>query len=716
MRALLLATIALAAVPVAAEEEAPPSGTHLDLPSDIIVTAPYPREAFFVLSGVSVLADEELTRELRPTIGETLARLPGVSATYFGPNASRPVLRGLQGERVRVLTDGIGTFDVSNTSVDHAVVLNPFASDRVEVIRGPEVLLYGSSAIGGVVNSYDRRIPRGVPENGIHVDALGGFASAAREKTFAGSVDVAVAPNFVVHVDGSFLDTRDLRTGGFIYSRALREEALAEGLDPDEVNIRGRLDNTAARTWDVAGGATWFFGGDSSFGVSVTRTESRYGVPNRLEIDHHHDDHHHDHHHSHGTSLGALRPLSSGHGHHHHDHHHHHAHEDITLDMRQTRVDFRLDTALGDGFLERLRLRGGFADYIHDELDDDGDIETTFTSKGGEVRAELVQREQDGWKGASGFQFLRRTIASEGEEAYIPENRTNQFGIFTLQEYDLGGPKLEGALRYERTNVRSEFVGFDRGFNAVSVSAGGSVPLATGVRLGVSYTHAERAPAGEELLSDGPHFATQAFEVGDPDLSKERSDGVEGTLRARGDGWRANFAVYHTRFGNFIYLQPTDEIDDGLPVFLYTQDRARFTGIEFDSDVRLARWGATEIRGTFLADWVRASLSGGQPVPLIPPFRLLAGLEAASGPFGGRIEVEHTTAQERVAEFELPTDGWTMVNLSAFWKPWGADSRSLLMLSLNNVGNVEARRHASFIKDFAPLAGRDVRLTARVSF
>jgi iron complex outermembrane receptor protein len=701
MRSLLLLLVAAPAMAQTPAADAT-GDTHLDPNPDIIVTAPFPRETFFALSGVSILTAETLARETRSTIGETLARQPGVSSTYFGPNAARPVLRGLQGERVRVLTDGIGSFDVSNTSVDHAVAISPFAADRVEVIRGPEVLLYGSSAIGGVVNSFDRRIPRGVPENDIHLDALAGYGTAADEVTLAASLDVAIKPNFVVHVDGSFLDANDLNVGGFVYSRAIREEAAEEGVDPAEYELSGRLPNSAARTWDFAGGATLFFGEDSSAGVSVTRMESRYGVPNRLEIGH--DDHDHDEDHDHD--------------HDHDDDHDHegHSHEDITLDMRQTRVDFRVDLGVGDGFLERVRLRGGWADYVHDEIEAGGEIGTTFLSDGGELRLELVQREADGWKGASGFQFLNRTLDAFGEEAYIPSNSTNQYGFFTLQEFDLGAVKAEASVRYERSEVRSDVVDFDRGFNAFSGSVGASVALGRGFRAGLSYTHAERAPAAEELLSFGPHFATQAFEVGDPNLNKERSDGIEATLRGRGDGWSANFAVYHTRFSNFIYLEPTGEEEDELPVFAYVQDRANFTGLELDADARIGRFGETEVRGTFLLDWVKATLDDGSPAPLIPPLRLLGGIEADWRNFGGRLEVEHTTAQDRVAATELPTDGWTMLNIAITWRPWGPESRSLLMLQANNLNDADARRHASFVKDFAPLPGRDIRLSARFSF
>jgi iron complex outermembrane recepter protein len=261
---LLLASSLLAAFatsPAYAQSTAPDGGDqhgdHDAAESEIVVSGLLVRDRSDILAGTSVLTAEALTRELKPTIGETLSHQAGVSATSFGPNASRPVLRGFQGERVRVLSDGIGSFDVSNTSVDHAVVINPLTADRIEVLRGPASLLYGSSAIGGVVNVIDSRIPRSIPEEGIHVDGLATYGTAANERTGGARIDLPVSDKIVLHFDGTYTKTYDLRTGGFILTPALRAAAVASG-DPDIADLadlKGKLPNSAGRTWEVAGGA-----------------------------------------------------------------------------------------------------------------------------------------------------------------------------------------------------------------------------------------------------------------------------------------------------------------------------------------------------------------------------------------------------------------------------------------------------------------------------
>jgi len=666
---------------------------HRPVGPDILVTAPFARDRFTLPTATSVLEGEALTRETRGTIGETLARLPGVTATWFGPNASRPILRGLDAERVRVLTDGIGSFDVANTSPDHAVAVNPLIVERVEVIRGPASLLYGSGAIGGVVNVSDRRIPRTVPDEAIHIDATGTLGSAARERGIAGHVDVPLGTSgFVAHADGSYLKTGNLRTGGFVFSRALRAAAEAAGGEAaEDAGKRGRIDNTDARSWQAAGGLAWI-GSGGSLGFAVSRIESNYGIPNLLEI----DDHDHD-------REGE-------------DHEHGHGHEDIRLDLRQTRVDARAEVPMGGAF-ERLRFRFGWADYRHDEIEDDGEIGTSFFNEALEGRVELVQAERNGWRGASGAQFLHRRFEAVGEEAYIPLNLTDQIGLFTLQSFDLGRAVAEIGARYEHSDVRSPVLAVARRFDAFSASAGLSVPLAEGLRLAGSLAWSERAPAAEELFADGAHAATRAFEIGDPDLGKERSFGVEGSLRGRGEGWRFELSGFFNRFENFIYLMPTGEEEDELPVFEYRQSGARFWGLEAEAGVTLARLGDTRIEATGLVDFVRADLLGGRgPVPRIPPLRLIGGLQATGGPVGGRLEVEHVTRQDRIAAFETETATHTLVNASISWRPFGADNPTAIVASVNNIFDVEARRHASFLKDVSPLPGRDVRLAARFNF
>jgi iron complex outermembrane receptor protein len=663
--------------------------------TDIIVTAPFERERFALTTAASVLESEALTREVRGTIGETLARQPGVTATFFGPNASRPILRGFDGERVRILTDGIGSFDVSNTSVDHAVAINPLNATRIEVIRGPASLLYGSGAIGGVVNVTDRRIAREIPEEFAHIDAIGTLASVNDERSISGSIDVPVGKTgLVVHADGSYLKTGDYRAGGYVFSRDVREAAEAIGGEvAEDSEKRGRVDNSDAETWEVAGGVSWI-GDRGNMGISVSRLGSNYGIPPTLSLD---DDN--------LSADGISREMGGKGG------------AEIRLDMRQTRIDARAEAIVGGNLIESVKFRFGWADYVHDEVEPNGDIGTTFTSNALEARVEAVQTERDGWKGATGAQILSRRFEASGEEAYIPLNQTDQLGLFTLQSFDMGGYGLEFGARYEHTNVSSAPLGIRRSFDAFSGSVGASVALGEAFRLSGSIAYTERAPAAEELFVNGAHAATNAFEIGNPDFDKERSLGTEAVLRGRGEGWRLELSGFFNRFYDFIYLAPTGLKQDNLPVFLYTQGDSRFWGFEAEGAVTIARFGDTAIDVTGLADFVRADLLGGQGrVPRIPSLRFIGGLEANGGAFGGRVEVEHVTRADRVATFETETPAYTLVNASAAWRPFGDANPTALILSVNNIFDVDARRHTSFLKDFAPLPGRDVRLTARFSF
>ena len=678
-RLSLAALLLLSAAPVLAEEAAPQDEQHGSSDPEIIVSAPYARDRKLVATAVTVLQGDALQLQLRSTIGETLARQPGVSSTFFGPNASRPILRGLDAERVRVLTDGIGSFDVSNTSVDHAVAANPLLADRIEILRGPAALLFGSGAIGGVVNMRDLRIPREVPEGGPHVDVSAGVASAARERNIAAAVNVPLGAGFVAHVDGSFFESDNYRTGGFVFSDNLRREAAEAGGDvAGAAQARGRVDNTAGRTWDVGGGLGWIGQDGANLGFAVSHLENRYGIPN-------------------GAPGGGGE-------------------EDISLDMRQIRVDVRGAVPLTGAFKE-IRVRGGGANYRHDELEDTGEIGTSFFNKSWEARLELVQANKDGWQGATGVQYFSRNFRAAGAEAYIPPNETRQLGLFTLQEFDLGAVRLEGGARYEHANVKSAQVGRERTFNSVSFSVGGSVDLGSGFRLALSGARTERAPSAEELFANGAHAATRAVEIGNPDFSTERQLGAEAVLRGRGDGWRLELSAFVNRFDNYIFLNPNGLEQDELPVFEYAQSDASFWGVEVEAGVKVAQLGATRFEVTGLLDYTRATiLSGGGAVPRIPPLRMIGGIEATGGVVGGRVEIEHVTAQDRIAGFETRTAAFSLVNASLSWKPFGAEAPTTLMVQANNIFDVEARRHSSFLKDVAPLFGRDIRVSLRVAF
>ncbi len=713
MRYLLLpsaATLALAspafAQTVPSDANAPRArSTTASQGDEIIVTGILQTSEKDVLAGTSVVSGEELTRDLRPSIGETLAKQPGVSATSFGPSASRPVLRGFQGARVSVLTDGIGSIDVSNTSADHAVIIDPLLAERIEVLRGPSVLLYGSSAIGGVVNVIGTRIPRSVPASGYRLDAIANYGSAANERSIAAAGDVAIGDRFVVHADGSYLKSDNLRIGGFALTREARARALAAADgpmlsdDPDfaaTAMLRGKLPNTQAETWTVGLGAA-YIADSTNFGVSYSHYDSLYGVPIRYAL-------------ASGDEQEAPR-----------------------LDLVQDRFDVRGEIDTGGKFIDKVRLRGGYAKYRHFELEEDGAVGTAFYNKGYEGRLELVQSNRGGWQGATGVQYYHRSFDVVGDEAFLPKNRTSQFGVFTLQQIDFGQLRAEGGIRYERSSLQSNpeagdmrFPAARRAFDAFSGSAGLSYTVADGVRIGLNGSRTERAPSADELFANGGHAGTQAWELGNPNFGLEKSWGLEGTLHIHKEGFSFDASAYYDWFSGYISenrvaqsvceaaAAPSGrEVD--LPCFQFQQADARYYGIEADLTARLATLGDYTINFDVLGDIVRAAANGSQ-VPRIPAARVLGGIEAQSDKLTGRVEVEHVFEQNRIAAFETPTADYTLVNASVAVRPFADNEKVSLTLSANNIFDVDARRHASFLKDFAPLSGRDLRVTLRAGF
>ncbi len=691
----------LLAAPAFAQDRAA-AGSDDDLHTDdpIIVTAPYVR-SLDILGNVSVLEGDELARDIRGQIGDTLTRQAGVSATSFAPGASRPVLRGFSGERVRVLTDGIGSIDVSNTSADHAVTIDPLTVERIEILRGPAVLLFGSQAIGGAVNLFDRRIPRKVPTDHVHIDAIGGYATAADDRNIGSSIDVALSPQIVAHLDGSWRKTGDARAGGFIYAPGIRSDLLhlAEHEVEDghldeaaelttDANRRGKIPNTASETWTAAGGLSLINDG-GQLGVSLSYFDSNYGVPSRPNTAHH-DEGEEDAGHDHGEGP-------------------------VTIGLKQWRADVRGEVELGDGFFDKLRLRGGYADYEHTEFEGD-EVGTIFYNTGVEGRLELAQNDRGGWRGASGLQFSHRDFDAVGAEAFVPRNLTDQFAVFTLQEWTLGSLGIEAAARYEATNVKALVLGIARSFDTFSGALGANYEITDGVKFGVSVARAVRAPSAEELFSNGPHIATQSFEVGDPNLKREASWGAEASFKLKTDALNLSLSAYSNWFDDFIFSNATGAEEDELPVFQYFQRNARVWGFEVEASARLAQIGGFNIVADATADMTRAKIKGGQFVPRIPAMRVLGGLEAQGERIDARAEVEWTDDQTRVAPFETTTKGFTLVNASISWRPLPDTKNLTLSLAANNIFDVEARRHASFTKDYVPLTGRDIRITARASF
>ncbi len=665
---------------------------------EIVVAAEGLDELDFI-SGQDIVEIDEIQRDLSGQLGEVLSKVPGVSSTSFTPGASRPILRGQDGERVRILIDGLGTADVGNTSADHATTIDPLTVERIEVLRGPAALLFGSQAIGGVVNVIDRRIPIAVPENGVHVEAITAFDTASSLRSGGASIDAALNDMFVIHLDGSFRETENQGIPGFQLTDDLRADLLGDAAEEEAegefeeaaelraaANQRDFLPNSATETWTLNGGIGVILG-DSSFGASVGYYDTDYGIVGNPEGGHHGEE-----------GEGGEEEEEEG-------------PETVSIGLEQLRVDVRGDIALGSGFFSRLKLRGGYSDYTHTEFEGT-EVGTVFDTETVEVRAELIQSSG----GVIGAQFTSRDFEAVGEEAFVAPNETTQFAVFTAQEFDFDDIQIEAAGRYERVDVESEPLGLERDFDLFSGALSAILVTEGGTRFGATVSRSERAPAGEELFANGPHIATQIFEIGDPDLDTESAWGLETFLRANSGDVEFNASVFYQTFDDYIFLSPTGAEEDDLPVFQFLQQDADFFGFEAGLTTPIIETDDYVISTDLRASYVSADFSDNSNVPRIPPVSLLGAVEVEVDAFELRGEVQWFGEQDDVAEFETPTDDFAFANLYLAWRPIEANQNVVFQIAGENLFNVTGRRHTSFTKEFVALPGRNLRASVRLSF
>ena len=664
---------------------------------EIIVTgSPLTRSVDEAITGVSVLSGEELDSRLAATIGETLKLEPGVSATSFGAGASRPIIRGQGGDRVRVLTNGIGSIDASSASPDHAVSVEPAQAERIEVLRGAALLRYGSSGAGGVVNVIDGRIPSEMPDDITGALRLGG-TSVDDGWDAAGSVDIPIAGQFVLHLDGTKRSSEDYSIPGFAESAALRAaEALEEEEEhdedghehEDEEEAFGIVENSFVETESYTAGLSYV--GDRGFiGFAFHDFSSDYGVPG-----------------GHGHEEGEEEEN--------HDEDEEHEGEEeeelVTIGLAQQRFDVNGRLEL-DGFFQQIDLFAGVADYKHTEFEGD-EIGTVFTNEGHEIRIEAVQREQNGWQAAYGAQMRKRDFSAIGDEAFVPPTTTDQLGLYTFHQKEVGDLHLEGSARFERTDQEESIGTGARRFNAVSLSVGGDAHLSDAVRIGGTVFRTERAPTTEELFSNGPHLATDQFELGDPTLGLETSTGIEAAFRHREDGHFLTANVFYTDYSDYIFEAATGEIEDGLDVFQFTAQDATFRGFEVQGGMDLGQISGFDISGDALVEYVRAKTDSGN-LPRIPPLSMLVGLEGEMDSLKLRSEVEYAAEQNKVSAFDTPTEDYTLVNVFADYR---ASENITVSVSALNLFDDEARQHSSFLKELIPLPGRNFRVSLKGTF
>ena len=665
---LAAASVSVLATAAAAQTAAIAPEPQADIEEVVVTAAPFAVSADALTTAIDIIDRAELDVAPAQGLGDLLSNQPGLRSTFFGPGASRPVIRGLAGPRVQVLTNGVGQVDASALSPDHQVATDPAEARQIEILRGPATLLYGGSAIGGVVNIIDERIASTPAAGGLDGRFSAQASSVDDGVQVSGALKAGRGP-FVFSADALHRTADDYAIPGSAESRRLAE---LEGEEPEDSEV---VENSAVELTTYGAGVSYVT--DRGFlGASLKRTDTTYGVPG------------HAHHHEEGEEEGEEEEEAP-----------------VTIDLEQIRLDVRGEIELNLGLFDRLRGSVGAADYEHVELEGT-EVGTRFVSDGAEGRFELIQREREGWSGAVGVQALTRTLTATGEEAYVPSTDISEAGIFTLQRVDREPVGFEGGLRIDQRRLESQ--AGTREFTNVSASAGIFTRPREGSFLGLSLSRNQRAPTEAELFAFGEHAATRAFEIGDADLESEIAYSLELAGHFELDRLEVDLHLFGALYEGFIDLRATGgETDEGVQIFAYRQTNADFYGLEAEAEFELWRDGDRELNLEGAFDFVRGSTDLGQPAR-IPPYSLTGRLAYEMDGLEGRLEVRRVGKQNQVAAFELPTDGYTMVNAFLSVDVPGVNGAKLF-LEGRNLTDEEAREHASFLKDLAPLPGRNFR-------
>lgn len=651
-------------------EDKPP---HIE---EVVVHA-HPLSGEGLAQASEVLEGEEFERRVGASLGETVALLPGIHSSSFGPAVGRPVIRGVGGPRVRVMEDRIDTMDASVSSGDHATAVEPFIADHVEVLKGSSTLLYGSGAIGGVVDVHSGRIPHAAPQGGVSGRALVRGQTNGGGTTAAARIDGGAGP-LAWHADAFSRDFDAYDVPGFAESDAQRR--LEGGGDDDEV--RGAVPGTQ---FDGSGGAVGasYVGASGFAGVAFSRYAANYGLPGgHAEEDE--------------EAPAGATPV---------------------LDMSQDRLDIEMGLDGPFAGVESINLRAGFNDYQHVEIEPSGEAGTTFANDAYEARIELVHEAWYGWRGVVGVHSAAREFSVLGEEAFVPPVDTDSLGLFWVGERPLGNWQLETGARVERVSHDPD-AGRARDFSLFATSLGLVANPRDALTVTALVDVSSRAPVSEELYSNGPHLATGTFDVGDNELGRERALNASLTLDYDDGRWGYTATLYHTRFSNFIYQEVTADIEDGLSVAPYRQDDARFTGIDLHTFATLGAWRGAAFSLNARFDTVDATISrpDTKRLPRVSPTRLGLGLDAQWPRLGAGIEFVRVSAVDNVPPDQLPTDAYNDLRIDVTWRQPLPRGELSLFVHGRNLTDEEQRNHTSLVKDLVPMPGRNVEAGLRLSF
>jgi len=661
---------ALASLSSSAQAQAAPSGDTTILPAVVVTATPFRNdENAQILAPATVLQGDALKNKLGNSIGDTLSDELGVSASAFGAAASRPVIRGMGGPRVKILQNGMSILDASGLSDDHAIGGEASTANQIEILRGPASLLYGSGAIGGVVNIVNNRIPAELNRRPTG-EAEVRYGSVDHAKSTSLSVDGA-AGDIGLHVDGNLRDTDDYRIPGDVVLN-----------DPSSGS--GKLPNSFTRSNSLGVGASYIQGW-GHIGASVGVNDDRYGIPT---------------------------PEAS------------------YITLKQTRIDLDglIKKPFGGAF-EALRFKIGNTDYKHTEHEADGTPDTDFKNDAIESRWELTHKPLAGWRGSFGVQtenakFSALAADGSGPET-VPVTKTDSVAGFAVEERDFGPLRVSGGARLEsvkRTPDSSSGLQ-NRDFSLGSYSLGGLWTFTPGYALNATASVAQRAPAVEELYSNGPHDSTSTYDIGDPSLQKETSHNIELSLQ-KNTGllrWKAN--LFHNQVKNYVYGRSAGTVDENgaadpggeFTQRFWSQGDATIHGAE--AEISYNEQGSGWSWRAF-ADTSRGRLDDAGNLPLQPTTRYGGDLGYRSGPWRSGLSAVHAQRQDRLAAFEdFAAPSYTQVDAHLSYTQGARSAMPVTwFVLLKNLLNEDIRLSTSLLAEQAPLAGRNLIIGMRTSF
>ncbi len=640
---------------------------------EVIVTAPMQDKVSESAIPVTVLSDEELRLKVGHSIGETLKNELGITSQSFGAGVGTPVIRGQSGPRVRVLNNGIGSNDVSAISPDHATSVEPLLAERIEVLRGPASLLYGSGAIGGVVNVIDNRIPSNLPGRSLGGALEQRFDSVSDETSTVLKVEGGKS-NLAYHLDGFYRDRNNLDIGGAAID-VNAAQATDRALNVIQ-NTYGYINSSSAHA--ISGSAGVSLIGDPGFaGISINRLENNYGIA----------------------------PDGSG-------------GELTRIDLKQSKYDFKSELKNPFNYAESLRLKLGYNDYQHTEIPD-GVEASFFTNKSYESRLEFTHNPFGIFHGLIGFQAIASdfsAIDKSTNEVIVPQTQTNSYGIFAVESFNIGAFNSQLGIRVENTTLDPE--GFSSlSYTPVSASASSLWKLNDSNSLNLALTRSQRAPQVQELLANGYHDATRSYEIGDVNLREETSYNLDLGYKFKSDWLRAQLDLFHNWSGDYIYQQRNGQFIDNAVVVQSSQADATFMGYESKLIFPLLqnRLGLVEL--TLFSDFTRGQFVSGADVPRMPPLRFGFQLDHIQEEWNTNLRLTRGEDQTHAGDNDTPTTGYMLLSLATQYQILDVHGADVMVFAkANNLLNENIRNSTSYLRNFAPEAGRGAEIGFRVNY